>query len=148
MQTHNVCQIMQTSDTAPLLHLLPYPSCLALRCQGFTESWDSTGTVLTCVPEQKNFQHKGIIIAVVVASAAVLAVAFIVWRQYLRTRPRWLRERLLQVRARLCGQPGQHPTFHTLVSLDGFAWRPMLLAGQPRAASCTMCCGVLNAGSQ
>lgn len=35
--------------------------------------------------------------AVAVASAAVLAVALVVWLQYTRTRPRWLRERLLQV---------------------------------------------------
>jgi hypothetical protein len=71
----------------------------ALLCdlQGFSAVWDASGTVLTCVEQQKHAQHKSVIVAVAVAVAAVLAVALIVWRQYLRTRPRWLRERVLQV---------------------------------------------------
>lgn len=59
--------------------------------------WDDSGTILTCVEEKKVAQHKGIIIACAVAGVAVLAAALLLWRQYLRTRPRWLRERLLQV---------------------------------------------------
>jgi hypothetical protein len=80
--------------------------------QGFSAVWD--GTVLTCVEQQKHAQHRSIIIAVAVASAAVLAVALIVWRQYLRTRPRWLRERVLQVRATLCAS--QHSLHGSLQS--------------------------------
>lgn len=91
--------------------------------QGWAPRWDDTGTVLSCVPELKSTQHRSIIIAVVVASAAVLIVAFLVWRQYLRTRPRWLRERMLQVgmsynvataAERLSKQANkQHPTLAT-----------------------------------
>jgi hypothetical protein len=81
---------------------------LSLRLQGFSAVWDASGTVLTCVEQQKHAQHRSIIIAVAVASAAVLAVALIVWRQYLRTRPRWLREGVLQVCAQLL-LASQHP---------------------------------------
>lgn len=65
--------------------------------QGYTAVWDDSSTVLTCVEEKKGAQHKSIIIACAVAAVAVLAAALLLWRQYLRTRPRWLRERLLQV---------------------------------------------------
>jgi hypothetical protein len=69
--------------------------------QGFNAVWDETGTVLKCNPDTKHAQHKSIIIAVAVAAAAVLAVALVVFMQYLRTRPRWLRERILQVWSRV-----------------------------------------------
>lgn len=82
-------------------------ACLSLRLQGFSAVWDASGTVLACLEQQNNAQHRSIIIAVAVAAAAVLAVALIVWRQYLRTRPRWLRERVLQVRATFPAT--QHP---------------------------------------
>lgn len=68
-----------------------------MAVQGFSAVWDETGTVLKCIPESKHSQHRSIIIAVAVAAAAVLAVALVVFMQYLRTRPRWLRERILQV---------------------------------------------------
>lgn len=77
-------------------HLLVTPAYFAL--QGYTAVWDDSSTVLTCVEEKKGAQHKSIIIACAVAAVAVLAAALLLWRQYLRTRPRWLRERLLQVK--------------------------------------------------
>lgn len=66
--------------------------------QGYDEVWSAEQTVLTCVPARRDTGQRATIIAAVVASAAVLAVALAVWMQYLRTRPRWLRERILQVR--------------------------------------------------
>jgi hypothetical protein len=70
---------------------------VGVAVQGFSAVWDDTGTVLKCIPESKHSQHRSIIIAVAVAAASVLAVALVVFMQYLRTRPRWLRERILQV---------------------------------------------------
>jgi hypothetical protein len=80
-----------------------YQSCQCLL--GYAEVWDATGTVLTCVPERK--EHRATIIACVLASTAVLVVGLLVWWQYLRTRPRWLRERLLQVRRSVSTSLGQ-----------------------------------------
>lgn len=74
-----------------------------LVLQGFRPVWDATSTIMTCVEQQQaSTQNRSIIIAAAIASAAVLAVALIVWRQYLRTRPRWLRERTLQVCICVC----------------------------------------------
>lgn len=96
---HRCVQTSLLSDPSHLVSLLSsaaFPVNVGV-VQGWTPRWDDTGTVLRCVPELKSTQHRSIIIAVVVASAAVLLVAVLVWRQYLRTRPRWLRERMLQV---------------------------------------------------
>lgn len=63
--------------------------------QGYKGVWGDNGTLLTCHPA--SHQAPTAIIVGVVAAAAVLIIALLAWWQYLTTRPRWLRERILQV---------------------------------------------------
>lgn len=55
-----------------------------------------------------------------VAAAAVLVAAMIVWRQYLATRPAWLRERLVQQKrmkgAPKCLKPGEKVSISIVVT--------------------------------
>jgi hypothetical protein len=67
-------------------------SCAA---QGYDGTWVDNGTVLKCYPA--SYQTPTAIIVGVVAAAAVLIIGLLAWWQYLTTRPRWLRERILQV---------------------------------------------------
>lgn len=63
--------------------------------QGYKAQWSANNTVLNCVPAAHQVPTH--IIVGVVAAAAVLIIALLAWWQYLTTRPRWLRERILQV---------------------------------------------------
>jgi hypothetical protein len=56
--------------------------------------WGENNTVLTCVVRPP--QTPTAVIVGVVAAATVLLVGLLVWWQYLTTRPRWLRERIMQ----------------------------------------------------
>lgn len=69
--------------------------------QGYKGVWDANGTLLRCL--EAGPQTPTAIIVGVVAAAAVLIIALLAWLQYLTTRPRWLRERILQVcQGRVC----------------------------------------------
>lgn len=63
--------------------------------QGYQEVRSNNNTVLECVlrPQQPPIP----IIVGVIAAAAVIIIGLLAWWQYLTTRPRWLRERILQV---------------------------------------------------
>lgn len=63
--------------------------------QGYKAVWLANGTVMEC--HHAGFQTPTAIIVGVVAAAAVLIIGLLAWWQYLTTRPRWLRERILQV---------------------------------------------------
>lgn len=67
--------------------------CCAL--QGYKPVWLANGTVMEC--HHAGTQTPTAIIVGVVAAAAVLIIGLLAWWQYLTTRPRWLRERILQV---------------------------------------------------
>jgi hypothetical protein len=78
---------------------------LALQ-QGYEPSWDSNHTTLTCVRSNDDARHnqlQAVILGTVFGVAFVLAGLF-AWGIYLRTRPRWLRERQQQAK-RLKGAP-------------------------------------------
>lgn len=93
-----------------------YQACECLL--GFRPVWDDTRTVMRCVEQQQSStQNRSIIIAAAIASAAVLAVALVVWRQYLRTRPRWLRERTLQAKRSKGAPKASKPGSKVLVSI-------------------------------
>ena len=63
--------------------------------QGYRGVWENNGTVLKCYPA--GHQAPTAIIVGVVAAAAVLIIGLLALWQYLTTRPRWLRQRILQV---------------------------------------------------
>jgi class 3 adenylate cyclase len=74
--------------------------------QGFKEVWTKNGTMLTCVEQPSIDSRSTAIIAAVAAVAgfAVLCALLAVGVLYLRTQPRWLRERVMQAK-RLQGAP-------------------------------------------
>lgn len=63
--------------------------------QGYRGVWENNGTTLKCYPAGN--QAPTAIIVGVVAAAAVLIIGLLALWQYLTTRPRWLRQRILQV---------------------------------------------------
>jgi hypothetical protein len=74
--------------------------------QGYSATWDSNLTTLTCIrsnDSSSNNQLQAIILGSVFGVALLLAGLF-AWLLYLRTRPRWLRERQQQAK-RLKGAP-------------------------------------------
>jgi hypothetical protein len=74
--------------------------------QGYAEVWTNNGTVLTCVEQPAMDRRTTVIIAAVsaVAGCAILCALLTVGILYLRTQPRWLRERVMQAK-RLQGAP-------------------------------------------
>ncbi|WIA21705.1 hypothetical protein OEZ85_000871 [Tetradesmus obliquus] len=72
---------------------------------GYEPSWDANRTTLTCVRsnDSSRNQLQAVILGTVFGVAFVLAGLF-AWLVYLRTRPRWLRERQQQAK-RLKGAP-------------------------------------------
>lgn len=74
--------------------------------QGYSETWTNNGTRLICVEQPAGSRTTTIVVACVasVAGAAILFALLLVWLLYLRTKPRWLRERIMQGK-RTCGAP-------------------------------------------
>jgi hypothetical protein len=73
-------------------------------------------TILTCVaepPPSAGYQRTAVIVSSV-AGALVLCLLLLVWRQYLTTQPRWLRERVMQAKRTKgpprCTKPGDKVT--------------------------------------
>lgn len=83
-----------THPTRETLRPCDPPSGLVL--QGYQGVWEHNGTTLKCYPA--GHQAPTAIIVGVVAAAAVLIIGLLALWQYLTTRPRWLRQRILQVR--------------------------------------------------
>eukprot|EP00878_Enallax_costatus_P004317 GHUV01004548.1.p1 GENE.GHUV01004548.1~~GHUV01004548.1.p1 ORF type:complete len:1095 (+),score=312.31 GHUV01004548.1:392-3676(+) len=96
-----------------------YQACECLV--GYTPVWNET--VLKCVladdPGFATYKRTAVIVGSV-AAAAVLIAAVIVWRQYLATRPAWLRERLMQQKrmkgAPKCLKPGDKVSVSIVVT--------------------------------
>lgn len=72
-----------------------YQACECLL--GFKPQWEANETVLRCLPDDSTSARNTYILAAVGAFAAIVvaAAAAFAWRQYLQTRPRWVREREL-----------------------------------------------------
>jgi uncharacterized iron-regulated membrane protein len=87
-----------------LIHSFTPPHPHATR-QGYDPAWDPNRTTLTCIPsnDSSGNQLQAIILGTVFGAALLLA-ALLAWLMYLRTRPRWLRERQQQEK-RLKGAP-------------------------------------------
>ncbi|WIA30200.1 hypothetical protein OEZ86_000292, partial [Tetradesmus obliquus] len=75
-----------------------YQQCECLM--GYRAEWDAHRTTLTCTPQPPSSaaDQRTAIIVSSIAGALVLALLLLVWRQYLTTRPRWLRERVMQAK--------------------------------------------------
>lgn len=79
--------------------------------------------MLTCVPADHSgfggYQRTAVIVSSI-AAAAVLVAVIVVWRQYLSTRPQWLRERIMQQKrikgAPKCTKPGDKVTVSIVVT--------------------------------
>uniref|UniRef100_A0A383VLE1 Guanylate cyclase domain-containing protein n=1 Tax=Tetradesmus obliquus TaxID=3088 RepID=A0A383VLE1_TETOB len=81
-----------------------YRGCSCLL--GFKEVWTNAGTKLTCTEQPSTDNRSTAIIAAVsaVAGFAILSALVAVGVLYLRTQPRWLRERVMQAK-RVQGAP-------------------------------------------
>jgi hypothetical protein len=85
-----------------------------MTLQGFREVWSVNHTVLACVDHQGGMDKRTIIAVTcisAVAGLALLASLILLAQLYLRTRPRWLRERVMQAKrmqgAPRCNKPGE-----------------------------------------
>jgi len=93
--------------SALLLHFCCVWLDYASLVQGYSESWSANGTRLSCIDEQQASNRTITIVVACVASfagAVILFALLLVWLLYLRTKPRWLRERIMQGK-RTCGAP-------------------------------------------
>lgn len=85
--------------------------------------WDETSTNLTCVAADwsglATYKRTAVIVSSL-AGVAVLVAAVIVWRQYVSTRPQWLRERIMQQKrtkgAPKCVKPGESVSVSIVVT--------------------------------
>jgi hypothetical protein len=92
------------------------------RLQGYRAEWNEHSTILTCLPEASSsaaYQRTAVIVSSI-AGALVLGLLLLVWRQYLTTRPRWLRERVMQSKRTKgpprCTKPGDKVTVSVVVT--------------------------------
>lgn len=73
--------------------------------QGYNDVWGMNGTILQCVEAPAVDRRTLTAVAAVsaVAGLALLAALLLLGQLYLRTRPKWLRERVMQARrAQVC----------------------------------------------
>jgi hypothetical protein len=68
--------------------------------QGFGEVWSANSTVLKCVELPSSDKRSTIIVAVIsaVAGLALLSAVLLVAQLYMRTRPKWLREHIMEAK--------------------------------------------------
>jgi hypothetical protein len=71
-----------------------------LRLQGYGEVWSANSTVLKCVELPSSDKRTTIIVAVIsaVAGLALLSAVLLVAQLYMRTRPKWLREHIMETK--------------------------------------------------
>eukprot|EP00878_Enallax_costatus_P010339 GHUV01010792.1.p1 GENE.GHUV01010792.1~~GHUV01010792.1.p1 ORF type:complete len:435 (+),score=60.06 GHUV01010792.1:1207-2511(+) len=87
-----------------------YRGCTCL--QGYSPVWDANGTIMKCVEAPAVDKRTVIMVSAIsaVAGLALLAVLVLLAQLYLRTRPKWLRERIMQAKRRQgapkCTKPG------------------------------------------
>jgi len=81
---------------------------LLLCCwaQGYSESWSRNGTKLVCIEQPNADKRITILVGAIsgVVGLALLCTVLVLARLYLRMRPRWLRERIMQFK-RMKGVP-------------------------------------------
>uniref|UniRef100_A0A383VNF8 Guanylate cyclase domain-containing protein n=1 Tax=Tetradesmus obliquus TaxID=3088 RepID=A0A383VNF8_TETOB len=103
-----------------------YRGCSCLL--GYAEVWSNNGTILTCVEQPTMDKRTTVIIAAVsaVAGFVILSALLAVGVLYLRTQPRWLRERVMQAKrlqgAPRAGKPGDRVAVSIVVTdVKGFS---------------------------